>query len=169
VGAFFFWAARRLVVLVSHGLGITSTIASLVLLVVPTFSPGWSRWWAIAPVLGYVVVALLWEDYQRAMGGRLTAVLVEEKDDKYTRSFLEISNCGSVGLRAVEWELLGEPRGWSLLDEGIQRPLPELQPDEKLRLPLVLSMGSDAQATLRLRGVGEAGEYQRDKLVTVYG
>jgi hypothetical protein len=169
VGAFLLWAARRIGVLVRNGLGITSTIASLGLLVVPTFSPGWSRWWAVGPILVYVVGALLWDEYVRESRACLTATLTSEKIDNWTRHWLEIQNCGAGTVKDADWELLGQPPGWDIEDQGMARPHPELLAGEKFRLPVILSMGCDVQATVRLRGVAGGREYQRDKLVTTYG
>ena len=99
------------VCLSARGLGITSTVASLVLLVVPSFSPGWSRWWALAPTLAYVIGALLWAEYKRVSDGCLSATLISEKDDRWTRRYLEICNCGVVLMRDIDWELRGGGSG----------------------------------------------------------
>jgi hypothetical protein len=167
IADFLFWASRRLAEIVWSAVGFAFAIASMALFFAPSFSPGWSRWWAVAPLGLYVVGALLWADYKGAKGGCLTAQLVAEKDDRFTREWLEIRNCGSVLVRDVTWELLGEPRGWDLLDEGLTPP--ELERDERLRIPVVTSMGCDPQATVRLHGTVRGREYQRDKLVSVFG
>jgi hypothetical protein len=169
VSEFLLWAARRLIGLASNGIGITSTLVSVALFVVPSFAPGWSRWYAVAPIAVYVVAALLWDEYVRNRGACLTAALVSKKEEKWKRNWLEIQNCGAVVVRDVDWDLMGEPRGWTLDDEGIRHPLPELEAGEKINLPVYLDMGCDTQVTVRLRGVAGGRDYQRDKLVTVYG
>jgi hypothetical protein len=104
-----------------------------VLFFVPSFEPGWSRWWAVVLVLSYVVGALLRAEYLRERGGCLTASVRSEEGEKYRRTWLEIRNCGSVAVRDVDWDLVGEPRGWDLVDE-IQRPFQELDVGEKIRV-----------------------------------
>jgi hypothetical protein len=100
---------------------------------------------AVAPILGYVLLALLWDEYARLDKACLTATRVRTATADSLRERIEIQNCGSVPLRDIEWEFPAEETGWVLIDKNIPQPWPVLEPGEKITLPIVTMMGSESQ------------------------
>jgi phosphate/sulfate permease len=158
---------ERLLALVSHGVGLVSTLATVALFVLPSFASGVARWWALAPLLAFIIGALLKDEYDRISAPCLTAELVREENDSgnYRYTFLEIRNCGPVTVEGVECELPSDARGWDLHTNGLEYPVSELEPDARTRFLLIMSMGRSAQARVTLRGFVDGKPYERTRLL----
>lgn len=117
--AFLKWSARRLYHLTMSGIGLVSTLTAVALFALPSVTDGVSRWLALAPILAYVILALLKDEYDRVAAACLTMRVIwevrgEGKSD--IARWLEIRNCGPVRIDNVQWEF-DEPRGWNVVTD----------------------------------------------------
>ena len=165
------WATKRLLALITHGVGLVSTLVTVALFVLPSFASGVPRWWALAPLMAFIIGALLKDEYDRVNAPCLTAELVREQigSRDYRQTFLEIRNCGLVTIERVECQLSSATQGWDLLTDALEYPVSELEPGARVRFLLVISMGCSAQARVTLRGAVDGRPYERTRLLGVYG
>jgi hypothetical protein len=162
------WAAHRIGHLVLTGVGVASTVATVVIVLLP-FASGLPSWLAAIPIPAYMIGQLLKDEYDRTRSACLTASVLWEKDGSRKNSWLEIRNCGPVPIEQVDWDDPPDSTHWQIISDDIQRPWPVLDPDQKLRLYLSLVLIADSQVTLHLRGVVNGRPYHRDKLVSRVG
>jgi hypothetical protein len=172
--AFIPWAARRVFGLVNRGIGLLSTLATIALFVVPSFVGAVPRWWALAPLAVYVIVALLHEEYKRVSSPCLNAKVEEETEvtprgHTHHQNFLRIENCGPITVEHVTCEMPDHARAWQLHTDSMEYPLPALESGESTRLLLLTFVGSPAQVRATLRGEVNGEPYERTKLLSLFG
>ena len=131
--------------------------------------------WELVPLGAYVVIALLHEEYKRVSSPCLNARVEKEERKWGSREhiscdyYIRIDNCGPVTLERVSCEL--PERTWELHTNGMQYPIPALEPGDSTRLMMFVAMGSPAQARATLRGqVGQVDgkSYERPKLLSPF-
>lgn len=156
--------------LVGQGVGLLSTLATVVLFVIPSFSENVSRWWALLPLSAYIIFALLWNEYERVSSPCLTAEVVHREDrrSQWDITYFVVRNCGPVRVEQVEWEFF-DTAGWDILTHSIQYPVTKLEPDEKVSVQLVVNMGASSEAKIVLRGVADGTPFEQDRRLTLYG
>jgi hypothetical protein len=168
--AFASWAVRRLFGLISRGVGLVSTLATVVLFVIPAYVDDVSRWWALVPLTAYVIVALLHVEYERVSGPCLNAK-VEVETEPYSpgaprhQYFIRIENCGPIPVEDVACEL-PEQTGWDLHET---ERIPVIDPGDSIRMIVFTSIGRDAQVSAALRGSVGDKPYERSKLLSMLG
>jgi hypothetical protein len=170
---FLWWSVRQLVGLVSHGIGLLSSVLAAVLFVLPSLTEGLSRWCALAPIVAYVLIALLWREYSRQGDACLTATLTRQvrtsaggRVSEVTA--IEIKNCGSVTFDQVEWTFPAEAAGWSFIGD-IDPPWRSVAPGETIALPVSLSMGREGAISFPVEGTFDGRTYSRRLTVSAYG
>lgn len=105
---------------------------------------------------------------QRLPQPRLSVALHERgRGDR----LLEIANRGQVTLHEVEWELSEPAPNWALLTSVLPAyPVPALEPQQHLRIPVAISMGGPVYVDLRVQAKTETGEpYETVEHLSVYG
>lgn len=81
---------------------------------------------------------------------------------------LVIVNSGDVVLHDVNWELVGQPAGWTLMEQGLPKPWPELGPGKTIRLPIVFGMPGAPTIELRLTAVAAGTPQEWTHVLTIY-
>jgi hypothetical protein len=76
-----------------------------------------------------------------------------------------------VTLHEVEWELSEPAPNWALLTSVLPAyPVPALEPQQHLRIPVAISMGGPVYVDLRVQAKTETGEpYETVEHLSVYG
>jgi hypothetical protein len=162
------WTGARLLGLTARGVEVWSIAAAVVaLLVLPEFVSGLPRLWALLLLASYIIYALLRDEYRRVSAPCLTAQVYRFEDQRPARTFLEIHNCGSVTVEQVELEFPAEAN-WGIYPLG-EYPISRLEPDERISVIVVITMTSDSQTRLTLKGIADGTPYQREKLVSSLG
>jgi hypothetical protein len=165
------WAARRLFGVINSGVGLASTLITIALFVVPSFLGAVSRWWALVPLVVYVIGALLYDEYKRVSSPCLNATMEEEvevgmRGQPRRQNFIRIENCGPIPIENVACDL--SEKSWKLLTDSMVYPIPVIEPNESTRLMLVTSMGSSIHAYATLRGEIDGKPYERKKLLSLF-
>jgi hypothetical protein len=154
--------------LVGQGVGLLSTLATVVLFVIPSFSENVPRWWALLPLSAYIIFALLWNEYERVSSPCLSARVIRRQDQRHGITYLVIHNCGPVRVEQIEWDLI-DAVGWELMMGDLEYPVSKLEPGEEESVYLVTVMGASSHAKILLRGIAEATPFKQDRRLTLYG
>jgi hypothetical protein len=81
---------------------------------------------------------------------------------------LEVENSGHVNLHDVSWEIPEEAR-WLTTDVLPDYPVPLLRPGQRVRVPVVISMGRQLATNIKLHAANPFGEpYEHEQLVSIY-
>ena len=98
---------------------------------------------------------------------RLTASLQPRGSDY----LMEVSNRGGVTLQNVRWDFPPEAANWgALVDVLPEYPIPELQPREYVRLPVVVTLGGPVVVDIQLSAEDPDGEaYSTSARLSIYG
>lgn len=91
--------------------------------------------------------------------------------DRGKDHLLEIANLGGVTLNDVEWSLPDDAHNWHLLNDVLPvYPLPSLEPQGYVRVPLAISMGGPAYVDLTIRAKTPTGDdYEITKQLSIFG